>query len=165
MSTAQFPTETHDLPESRKEGGSADQRVAEFYQAVTELVRAWQLRDRNRAGTHNLSSSAAYALEILVRMGAIGVNELAAELYVERSTASRVVAGLEEKGLVVRSLHPADRRSVCIEVTELGSEVHRRVHEENLREAAELLAATPAEKRNALMEQLRGLARASATAD
>ena len=162
MSAAQFPPTANDLSETRDDRGKPAQRAAEFYQAVTELVRAWQLRDRNRAGTHNLSSSAAYALEVLVRMGTIGVNELAAELYVERSTASRIVAGLEEKGLVVRSHHPADRRSVCIEVTDLGRGVHRQLHEENLREAAALLASTPVDERNALMDQLRELARASA---
>jgi MarR family transcriptional regulator, 2-MHQ and catechol-resistance regulon repressor len=165
MSTTQFPATTDDLPETREERGKPAQRAAEFYQAVSELVRAWQLRDRNRAGTHNLSSSAAYAIEVLVRMGAIGVNELAAELYVERSTASRIVAGLEEKGYVLRSLDPSDRRSVHIEVTELGRQVHRQLHEENLRAAAELLASTPAEERNALTEQLRELARTSAAAD
>jgi MarR family transcriptional regulator, 2-MHQ and catechol-resistance regulon repressor len=162
MSQIQPPSRANDSTATREERGQVAQGAAELYRAVTALVRAWQLRDRTRAGTHNLSSSAAYALELLVRMGAIGVNELAIELYVERSTASRIVAGLDEKGYVIRSLDPSDRRSVRIEVTDLGYQVHRQLHEETLREAAELLATTPADERKALMDQLRELARASA---
>jgi len=139
-----------------------ERRAADFQQAVSQLVRVWLLRERNRAGSHNLSSSAAYALEVLARNEAMGVNDLAAEIFVEKSTASRIVAGLEEKGYVYRKLDPADRRSIRIDVTELGRETFQQMHQDSVREAAKLLESTSTESGAGLTEQLREIARASA---
>jgi len=92
----------------------------------------------------------------------MGVNDLAAEIFVEKSTASRIVAGLEEKGYVHRKLDPGDRRSIQIEVTELGRETFQQMHQASVREAAKLLESTDAEFGAGLTQQLREIARASA---
>lgn len=136
-------------------------KATDFHQAISRLVRVWMFRERHRAGSHDLSTSGVYALEVLVRLGKIGINDLAAELFVEKSTASRIVAGLEEKGYVVRRLDPDDRRSLRIEVTDLGQALHRRIHQDNVRDVAQLLAESAVDD-GALTRQLREIARTSA---
>ena len=62
-------------------------------------MRVYQFRDRDRICCFDVSVSQCYALEGLVRRGGLTLNELAAHLYLDKSTASRVVDALERKRL------------------------------------------------------------------
>jgi DNA-binding MarR family transcriptional regulator len=42
---------------------------------------------------------------------------------VDRTTAGQLVDLLEQKGLLMRSRHPTDRRAYCLQITELGDKV------------------------------------------
>src|SRR5687767_3520590 len=81
-----------------------------LYGALSDLIRVYQFRDRDRICCHDVSVSQCYALEALVRRGGMTLNDLAAHLYLDKSTASRVVDALERKGYVTRTSHPSDRR-------------------------------------------------------
>src|SRR5690606_40776192 len=52
-------------------------------------------------------------------------NDLAAHLYLDKSTASRVVDGLERKGLARRGAHPQDGRAVLLSATPAGTRLCR----------------------------------------
>src|SRR5256885_15790903 len=94
------------------------QRDASALQAaVADLVRVYQFRDRDRICCHDVSVTQCYALEALIRRGPVTLGELAAELYLDKSTASRVVASLERKRYVARSPHPTDGRAVLLRPT------------------------------------------------
>ena len=96
------------------------QDTAEFHGALTSLIRVYQFRDRDRICCHDLSVTQWYALDSLVSGGPFTLNELAGELYLEKSTMSRVVDGLERKGYVVRNRHPDDGRAVLLEANSKG---------------------------------------------
>src|SRR4029450_5717298 len=81
-----------------------------LHDALGELVRVYQFRDRDRICCHAISVTQCYALEALIRRGPSGLNELAAELYLDKSTASRVVAALERTRYAARAPHPAAAR-------------------------------------------------------
>lgn len=134
------------------------QDAADFHQVLTQLVRIYMFRDRDRSGSHDVGVTGAHALDILVRQGGIGLNQLATELFVDKSTASRIVADLEEKGYISRTINREDRRTVRLEVTSAGRELHQRIQKDNLREAAELLRPFAAETRQAMMARLRQIA-------
>src|SRR5262245_14728391 len=74
-----------------------------LHAALSELVRVYQFRDRDRICCHDVSVTQCYALEALLRRGPSSLNELASELYLDKSTASRVVATLRRKGYVTRA--------------------------------------------------------------
>src|ERR1044071_10417005 len=74
----------------------------ELYDALEDLLRVYQFRDRDRICCFDVSVSQCYALEGLVRRGGMTLNDLAAFLYIDKSTASRVVDALERKGYVAR---------------------------------------------------------------
>jgi DNA-binding MarR family transcriptional regulator len=150
------------------EGGRArradrlDGDAEALHAALNELVRVYQFRDRDRICCHDVSVTQCYAIEALVRRGPSGLNELAAELYLEKSTASRVVAALERKGYVTRSSHPDDGRAIVLSVTAAGRRLHDRIRKDLVNEARELLGDFEPEVREGAARLIRRLARAAA---
>jgi MarR family transcriptional regulator, 2-MHQ and catechol-resistance regulon repressor len=133
----------------------------ELYDALEDLLRVYQFRDRDRICCFDISVSQCYALEGLVRRGDMTLNDLAAYLYLDKSTASRVVDALERKGYVTRSPHPKDRRAVLLEATPSGRELEGKIRESILAEERELLADFAPEVRQAMTQLLRRFARAA----
>ena len=80
--------------------------------ALSELMRVIQFRDRDRACCYDISVSQCYALKGVVDAGALTINDLAAQLYLDKSTASRVANGLVGKGLLARARETGDGRVV-----------------------------------------------------
>jgi MarR family 2-MHQ and catechol resistance regulon transcriptional repressor len=133
-----------------------------LYDALSDLVRVYQFRDRDRICCHDISVTQCYALETLVRQGGRTLNDLAAQLYLDKSTASRVVDALERKGYVTRTPHPDDRRALLLEATAAGRELEGKIRDSILAEERELLAGFQPEVRQAMAQLLRQLARAAA---
>lgn len=134
---------------------------ADLYDALSNLVRVYQFRDRDRICCYDVSVTQCYALEGLIRVGSMTLNELAAHLFLDKSTASRVVDALERKGYVARTQHPKDRRAVLLEATPTGRTLEGRIREEILAEEQQLLADFPHEVRRAMTELLSRLGRAA----
>jgi DNA-binding MarR family transcriptional regulator len=134
--------------------------TAELYDALSDLVRVYQFRDRDRICCHDVSVTQCYALEALVRQGGMSMNDLAARLYLDKSTASRVVDALERKGYVTRLPHPEDRRAVILEASAAGRALEGKIRDEILAEEQELLAGFAPEVRKAMAQLLRQLTRA-----
>jgi MarR family transcriptional regulator, 2-MHQ and catechol-resistance regulon repressor len=109
--------------------------AAELHDALSELVRVYQFRDRDRICCHDISVTQCYALEALIRRGPCGLNELAAELYLDKSTASRVVGTLQRKGYLQRAAHPEDGRAVVLTVTAAGRRLCERIRKDLVAEA------------------------------
>jgi MarR family transcriptional regulator, 2-MHQ and catechol-resistance regulon repressor len=122
-----------------KRRAPAQEEAARLYAALSDLVRVYQFRDRDRICCHDISVTQCYALEALVKRGPRTLNELAAELYLDKSTASRVVTTLERKGYVARQTHPRDRRSILIDLTASGRRLHARIEKDLIEETRQLL--------------------------
>src|ERR671932_712646 len=88
--------------------------------AVTRTAR----RLRQEAGG-GLSPTLSAALATIERHWPLTPSELAARERVQRPTATRLIAGLEERGLVGRTADPGDRRSSLIAVTPEGAALLR----------------------------------------
>jgi MarR family transcriptional regulator, 2-MHQ and catechol-resistance regulon repressor len=122
-----------------------------LYQVMTELLRAYQFRDRDRLGYHGLTITQCYVLHILIQRGPLTLNELAAEMYLDKSTLSRMVDGLETKQAVKRTPNPADDRSTLIEATRSGTRRHERVEADLVAENAKVLSEFTAPTRRQLL--------------
>jgi DNA-binding MarR family transcriptional regulator len=81
-------------------------------------------RLRQEAGEH-LSPSSVAALATIERRGPLAPSELAEIERVKRPTITRVVARLEEAGLVERTNDPADGRAFLVSITRQGSALLR----------------------------------------
>lgn len=137
--------------------------AAVFSDALGELIRVIQFRDRDRACCHGLSVSQCYALKAVSDEGPITVNELAAYLYLEKSTASRIANGLVEKGLVRRERDSGDGRIVQLLPTEEGARIHARIEKGLVEEYAELLEDFDPAFRGAIVKLIRRLRRSFAS--
>lgn len=144
----------------------ADERLeedtAELHRALGELVRVYQFRDRDRICCYDVSVTQCYALEATVLEGPLSLNELAARLYLDKSTASRVVDALERKGYVERRASPTDRRALRLVATDAGRELHARIEADVLAQERELLAEFEPEVRRSMARLVGELARAAA---
>ncbi len=107
--------------------------------ALSELLRVVQFRDRDRACCYDVSASQCYALKGIVERGPLTVNDLAAHLYCDKSTASRLAQSLVEKGYVARERDAADGRVVNLVATSAGSALCAAIEAGEAREYAELL--------------------------
>jgi DNA-binding MarR family transcriptional regulator len=83
--------------------------------AVTRTAR--RLRQEAPVG---LTPSQGAALSTVEQYGPLTPSELAQRERVQRPTVARMLAGLEERGLVQRAPDPADRRSALISLTPAG---------------------------------------------
>jgi DNA-binding MarR family transcriptional regulator len=107
------------------------------------LVVARTARRLRQEAEADLSPSLSSALASIDRHGPITPSELAAHERVQRPTATRVLARLEELGLVDRAPDPADRRSSLISASAEGRTLLRRQRSRKNQFLARRLAALP----------------------
>jgi MarR family 2-MHQ and catechol resistance regulon transcriptional repressor len=134
-----------------------------LYDSVSELVRVYQSLDRDRICCHDISITQCNALEALARRGGLTLGELAAHLYLDKSTASRVVDALQRKGYVDRTTHPDDGRAVRLVTTPQGKELYQSIRKGLLADEQRLLAGFDPEVRQVLPQLIARLARAVAS--
>src|SRR3954462_12422251 len=80
-------------------------------------------RRMRQATTGDLTPTQSAALATIDCHGPLTPSELAARERIQRPTATRVLARLEEAGLVERTADPADRRSYLVAATASGHEL------------------------------------------
>jgi DNA-binding MarR family transcriptional regulator len=105
------------------------------------------------------SASEARALIELVAARGIAQGQLGTLLGLEKSTVSRLAAGLERKGWVRRGRDEANQRYIRLYLTPEGSRVAARVWSAWQTRQARILAALTIEERAGLASGLRGLIR------
>lgn len=129
--------------------------------AVSDLVRVYQFRDRDRICCYDISVTQCYALEALVEHGPMRSQSLAEQLLLDKSTTTRVVDALERKGYVGRTQAQDDARAVSLQVTRSGRALYERINRELVAQHAELLAELDPSIRAGVAEVVRKLARAA----
>jgi DNA-binding MarR family transcriptional regulator len=138
--------------------------LMDFSRAFDEFTRA-QRRARGRfnrqPATPELSFSQYQLLDPLAAGGeALCVGELAVAAEVSTPTATRMLHGLEQRGLVTRARATDDRRQVRVVITETGRELAVRKRE-LIRAAREQVFTSLSEgDRRAAARVLRALAAA-----
>lgn len=80
-------------------------------------------RLRRQAAVHSLTPTQFATLAAVDRHGGITPGGLAELEKVQPPSMTRVIAALEERGLVSRSPHPTDRRQVTVTVTEAAKKL------------------------------------------
>src|SRR5215470_6285091 len=101
--------------------------------SVSRLARRMRAERIAQGLQPELSDTQLAALAALEKHSAMTPGELAEHEKVQPPSITRVIASLEERGLIERMPHPSDRRQVVLSVTDQGRDVVRKVRE--LREA------------------------------
>jgi DNA-binding MarR family transcriptional regulator len=97
-------------------------RVLRQFRVVFNAVKTHFRQVEREAG---VGGAQLWALSVIERRPGIGVTELARELDIHQSTASNLIKGLVERGLVATSREGIDRRSVSLRIQPDGAEVLR----------------------------------------
>jgi DNA-binding MarR family transcriptional regulator len=121
--------------------------TADLAAALRGTVMRFTRRLRRERPDNGLTLTQLSALASLHNAGAMTPRELADTERMQPPSMTRVVAALEERGLVQRSAHPTDGRQVILSPSAAGSGLireNRRVREAWL--ARQLAALTPAER-------------------
>jgi MarR family transcriptional regulator, 2-MHQ and catechol-resistance regulon repressor len=143
------------LPDTLQADGLA------LHEALADLVRAYQFRDRDRICCHDISVTQCYALEALKRDGPMRLNDLAARLFLDKSTSSRVLGALVRKGYAERLIDLTDGRAISVRITAKGQRLYKRIHGELVQQQAQMIADLTPEVRRAAIEVISRLARAA----
>jgi len=131
----------------------------ELRRALQQLIRLSRiLEPHSTAGTH-ASLSEVMALGELAEVDGMSQHELAQLLGLEKSTVSRLVAGLVDRGWVSRERTPHNRRLYRLQLTHDGHATARQIGKELRVQHAELLSGLTLAERQGLAIGLAGIAR------
>ncbi|MFG2052851.1 MarR family winged helix-turn-helix transcriptional regulator [Micromonospora sp. NPDC048930] len=99
---------------------SDEESLAETFWAVARRLRHQAKRTLE---PWEINPGHARALAVLLRHGPLRLSALADHLHIAPRSATEVVDGLEERGLIERRPDPADRRATLVALTGEGSRV------------------------------------------
>ncbi|KHK66733.1 MULTISPECIES: MarR family winged helix-turn-helix transcriptional regulator [Pseudomonas] len=146
---------------TKRKNDQLAQDAEDLYEALNQLVRVYQFRDRDRICCYDVSVTQCYAVETLVKKGALRLQVLAEEMFLDKSTASRVVDTLERKGYVSRVEDDEDRRAVRIQATDAGRELYEKIRADLIAEERGMIENLSAEARQGALSLLRQITRAT----
>ena len=132
-----------------------------LHAAVSDLVRIYQFRDRDKICCYDISVTQCYALEALAERGPSRSQALAEVLRLDKSTTTRVVDALVRKGYVERLPDPEDARAVSLRVTPDGRKLYEQINSELIAQQIDLIRDLDPEVRSAATEIVKRLARAA----
>jgi len=119
--------------------------------SVSRLARRLRVERLGLGGTETvLSDIQLAALAALERHDSMTPGELAEHEKVQPPSMTRVIAVLEERGLVLRAPHPTDRRQVVLTVTAAGRDLVELVRRRREAWLAQRLQELSADERQAL---------------
>jgi DNA-binding MarR family transcriptional regulator len=78
---------------------------------------------RNQRVDESVTLTQVSAMACLAKHGPMSAGELAAQERVQPPSMTKVLANLEERGLVRREAHPNDRRQAIIAITDAGNDL------------------------------------------
>ena len=146
---------------TKRKNDQLTQDSEDLYEALNQLVRVHQFRDRDRICCYDVSVTQCYAVETLVKRGALRLQVLAEEMFLDKSTASRVIDTLERKGYVSRVEDDEDRRAVRIQATDAGRELYAKIRADLIAEERAMIENLSAEARQGALSLLRQITRAT----
>lgn len=146
---------------TKRKNDQLTQDSEDLYEALNQLVRVYQFRDRDRICCYDVSVTQCYAVETLVKRGALRLQVLAEEMFLDKSTASRVIDTLERKGYVSRVEDDEDRRAVRIRATDAGRELYAKIRADLIAEERAMIENLSAEARQGALSLLRQITRAT----
>jgi DNA-binding MarR family transcriptional regulator len=133
----------------------------ELQSAVGRFVRAFGLHqpDQTPCG-RPIPVSEAHALGELARDGALRQIELAQRLRLEKSTTSRLVTQLINRGWAERTQAPDDGRGVLVQLTPAGTAAAAQLAKARAARFAAVLDRVPEEERAGVLRALEVLTEA-----
>ena len=132
-----------------------------LHAALSDLLRIYQFRDRDKICCYDISVTQCYALETLAEHGSMRSQTLAERLLLDKSTTTRVVDSLKRKGYVERLTAEDDARAVSLRITRSGRALYDKINRELIAQQAEILSDLDPAIRAGVTDVIRRLGRAA----
>src|SRR5947209_4724771 len=129
--------------------------AAQLRMVIGRLSR--RLRTTAAARDAGLTPTAISLLLNVVRTGPVRLSELAETEGINPTMLSRVVAGMVQDGLLMRSSDEGDRRAAWVETTAAGRKLAQRMRRERTSAVNQALEALPVSERRRLEQALPAL--------
>jgi len=137
-----------------------DMEKNSFDQLLMDVIREMGvLRPDQVLPGWSLSLSEIYALNVLTERAPISQQELGAALLLEKSSVTRLVQQLEQRGWLLRERAPADNRLRLLRLTEEGARVTEEIHQHMHERHGDLFARLTPDEQAALLQGLAALRR------
>lgn len=124
------------------------------------LIRNLGMLEKSEASCCGTTIAQCHAIAEIGRGSQVSLNELAELLGLDKSTMSRTINNLVEDDLVIREIHPEDRRYITIELTDKGKEVFKSIERSMELYYKSIFKSIPEDKREQVLESLQFLAEA-----
>ena len=132
----------------------AELSAGEPSERLRAVIGKLSRRLRPTVAGSGLSPSQISVLFTVVRLGPIGLSELAGIESLNPTMLSRITAQLCEAGLIVRSADPGDRRQAFVAATAAGRRIRERIHRERTRALSTIVEELDDRQREALWDAL-----------
>ena len=147
---------------SATSAGSLSEDVIALQTHISAFVRAFGLHQPDQTPCGQLIPvSEAHAVAELQQHGPLTQLDLARRLRLEKSTVSRLVNQLHERGWLRRSKRDGDGRLVWLELTDAGDKAATDLSTARAQRFIRLLKAIPADRRQSVLDALTLLVEAS----
>lgn len=123
-----------------------------------ELMMKRAYRHQSLTMEFDLNVAQARTLALMDPDKSVTMSELAQNVFVEPSNLTGVIDKLEARGLVKRSLAPADRRVKLVSVTRAGAALRARIFDRLREPEPWMLALSERDQRQLLLILRKGLA-------
>ena len=119
------------------------------------LVRDLGILEKSDTSCCGVTISQCHAIVEIGRSEEISLNELAKRLNLDKSTMSRTINNLVKSGLVIREMHPEDRRYVTIKLTDGGMDTFKNIEFRMKEYYKNIFQSIPDNKREQVLESLK----------
>lgn len=136
------------------ERSETERSPAEPTERLRAVIGRLSRRLRPTLAGSGLSPSQISVLFTVVRLGPIGLSELAEIESLNPTMLSRITAQLCDARLIVRSADPGDRRQAFVAATPAGRRIRERIHRERTRALSAIVDELGESEREALWQAL-----------
>jgi DNA-binding MarR family transcriptional regulator len=133
------------------------QLVERSRQSFTRLARFINQLMREQLFGGPVTMQQCYTLEALIN-GPKSMSALAAEVALHQSTLTRIVEKLEKQNLLIRKRKENNQRTVEVQITEAGKQIHALIEEQSSQMISELLDLIPQSHQVSVVEAMEELA-------
>ncbi len=132
-------------------------RVTKLADLIFTLRQKCTLKDLYVFKRAGVSSAEYNCLMQFFGLSGIGMKELGERLDITPGGVTRIITGLEEKGIVERRIDPEDRRGINVILTGKGEEIVHNIREASLELHAEIIDSIEPDNRESVIEAMEQL--------
>ncbi|NPV58881.1 MAG: MarR family transcriptional regulator [Actinobacteria bacterium] len=143
---------------TRKEAPVREDLAERFVESLGAIMRMRGSIFRKAMGEHGVTGPQFFLMKMVGAHGELSVTQVSDMMMVAAPTASRMIDGLCEKGMLSRRKDPGNRRVTLVSLTSEGERIMRRLWDQQKYEFMRLTSDEDAEKLAGLVDFLEELA-------